>query len=418
MTETRVALLHPTGNGNVRQALASFLDAAVLHEYATTVGRSSDSPVPRLLPASIAGILSKRTYDLPKDKLRRRVREEVFRNILLRSPNRRLRRLGEPWQRFGIGWVSDELDKAYSRRLASGVDLPTVLMAYQGMGSRSFDSAVALGIPRVLEVTHAHWRVTEATYERSNQNDPDWATTITFPLGFAKREVDAQLKSASLVLSPSRQVTESLSGIVSRDRLLEVPYGCPPVLSSSSTRSFSGMEPLRVLYVGRVQAGKGLAQLARAKEALGTRIELTIIGAAPNVQSSALEGLLSSSRYLGTQSQSVVRSEMDRAHTFVMPSLVEGRSLAALEAMSAGLSMIVTPGSGVDDLVEIGAGIVVPSGDGNALTTAFEQLLSNPKLVEQFSSVATTIAQANGWETYRAGLLQALQTAAERRSSV
>lgn len=407
MNHRGIALLHPTGNANVRQAIEGFDTAGLLQEYATTVGRSTATPIPGWWPRSVAETLNKRSYDLPPERLSRRTREEVVRNLLLRSPARRIRRLAEPWQRFGINWVADRLDGSYATHLLRRSDRPRLLMAYQGMGSRSFDAAAHLAIPRLLEVTHAHWETTEAAYTTSIDRDPQWAGTISFPRQEGKSEVDEQLQSASLVLSPSRQVTASLSGRVPESRLMEVPYGCPDVAPSTTARAYDGATALRCLYVGRIQAGKGIAQLAHAQEVLGARMELTVIGAAPNTRSEALDSFLSASRYLGTQPREVVSREMERAQVFIMPSLVEGRSLAALEALSSGLAMVVTPGSGVDDLVEQGAGLVVPTGDAVALANALESIVDNPESVRQFSAEAISVARSNGWQLYRTSLLSA-----------
>jgi glycosyltransferase involved in cell wall biosynthesis len=69
--------------------------------------------------------------------------------------------------------------------------------------------------------------------------------------------------------------------------------------------------------------------------------------------------------------------------------------------------MIVTPGSGVDDLVEQGAGVVIPNGNASALQTAIESLIDEPLLVSAYSERAYQIAEGNGWDQYRRKLVSA-----------
>jgi len=58
---------------------------------------------------------------------------------------------------------------------------------------------------------------------------------------------------------------------------------------------------------------------------------------------------------------------------FVMPSVREGQSIAVLEAMRAGLAMVVSDGAGNPDAIG-DDGVVVPVGDSVALAAALSRL--------------------------------------------
>lgn len=394
------AILHPTGNSNVRMAARALFEMGTLDQLVTSIGRPLSRSFPLGVPHVLQQELRKRSYELPAEKIRQRRREEIIRNALLHAPVRRARRLAEPWSPFGVNWVARKVDQSFAASMPRRVGLRAV-MGYQGTSVVSFRRAEALGLARIIEVTHAHWRKTELIYDESEARDPEWSSTIARPSSAGRVEVDEQLSLATVVLSPSRQVTESLREVHPHLPILFNPYGCPPLQSGVREREWNGSTPLHVLFVGRLTAGKGMAALAAAVETLGNAITLTIVGARPNVESPALNRLLDKSRYLGTLPQAEVLAEMQRAHLFVLPSLVEGRSLAALEALSSGLPMIVTPGSGVDDLVELGAGKVVPSGDAAAFVHAIQEVLSERTLVRNYSERAIAIAAANGWDGYR-----------------
>lgn len=70
---------------------------------------------------------------------------------------------------------------------------------------------------------------------------------------------------------------------------------------------------------------------------------------------------------------------------FVLPSLSEGLSLALLEAMAAGLPVVATKVGGNAELVVEGeTGLLVPSKDASALSTALCRLLDSRETRERF----------------------------------
>src|SRR5258708_36895837 len=57
-----ILLSHPTGNANVRQALAALRQATLLDRFHTTVYWDSDWPINRWLPDSVRSELNRRSY--------------------------------------------------------------------------------------------------------------------------------------------------------------------------------------------------------------------------------------------------------------------------------------------------------------------------------------------------------------------
>ena len=222
------------------------------------------------------------------------------------------------------------------------------------------------------------------------------------------QEADVELGLANLVVVPSRQVAHSLTQLVPDDRIVLAPYGCPPVPSALTPILWDGVGPLRAVFVGRIESVKGVAHLSRAVASLAGRVELTMIGPVPASVGRAVETFLGSVRYLGRMPRSDVLAELGRNHVFVLPSLVEGRSLAVLEAVSVGLPIIVTPGSGTDDIAEAGAGWVVPARDSDAIAEVLERLISNPYLIEETSKAALVVATLSSWSRYTDCILEAL----------
>jgi glycosyltransferase involved in cell wall biosynthesis len=83
-----------------------------------------------------------------------------------------------------------------------------------------------------------------------------------------------------------------------------------------------------------------------------------------------------------------VASQLRRADAFVLPSLNENLPLALLQAMAAGLPCIATDVGGVRELLDAGAGILVPPGNVQALSEAMEQLVDEPRLAAALGAAA------------------------------
>jgi colanic acid/amylovoran biosynthesis glycosyltransferase len=84
-----------------------------------------------------------------------------------------------------------------------------------------------------------------------------------------------------------------------------------------------------------------------------------------------------------------VGEHLAAADVFVLPSLSEGISNAALEAMAAGLPVVVTDVGGMRELVRDGVdGLLVPPRDPPALAAALARLLTDPDLRADLSAGA------------------------------
>jgi glycosyltransferase involved in cell wall biosynthesis len=80
---------------------------------------------------------------------------------------------------------------------------------------------------------------------------------------------------------------------------------------------------------------------------------------------------------------------------FALPSLSEGLSVATIEAMAAGLPVVVTASGGPSDLVRHGeTGLMVPPGDASALSAAIAAIRGDPDLARRLGAAARRKAEA------------------------
>ena len=86
--------------------------------------------------------------------------------------------------------------------------------------------------------------------------------------------------------------------------------------------------------------------------------------------------------------RSDIEAQLRRADAFVLPSLNENLPLALLQAMAVGLPCIATDVGGVREVLDDGAGILVPPGSVQALIAAMDLLVSRPEVAAELGAAA------------------------------
>jgi glycosyltransferase involved in cell wall biosynthesis len=182
-------------------------------------------------------------------------------------------------------------------------------------------------------------------------------------------------------------------------KIVMLPYGirmaevvCP--LSKTAAKAALGLTGFCLGTIGRLEEQKGHRVLLAAIPALVSQIpDLQVILVGDGRQRGALEqqarelGIAPLVHFLGTRRDlALLYRAMD---VFVLPSLWEGLPLVLLKAMAAGLPVIATRVSGVEDVVQDGVnGCLVPPGDPAALAQAVLALQARPELWKPWGKAA------------------------------
>ncbi|MBN1765197.1 MAG: glycosyltransferase, partial [Sedimentisphaerales bacterium] len=142
-------------------------------------------------------------------------------------------------------------------------------------------------------------------------------------------------------------------------------------------------EKITLMFVGRLDPVKNIDLLLMATSHLQKdhNIQLLILGDGP--ERNKLESLKRKLNLDNTVYFIGPRRDVERwlkiADIFILPSKWEGFGLAALEAMAAGVPVIATDVTGLNDIIMDGqTGLLVPSDNDQQLSKVIDNLIKNP----------------------------------------
>ena len=188
---------------------------------------------------------------------------------------------------------------------------------------------------------------------------------------------------------------------------LTIPIIYNGVETDLFTPGVEASSTLRLLCVGRLIERKGQQHLLRAFAQLraypnAPALSLTLVGTGDN--EAALRRLADELQianavtFTGFVSREAMPAVYRQADIFVLPSQSEGMSIALLEALSAGLPVVVTATGGTEELVTPGEnGLVVAWADVVGLTTALQHLIAAPQLRKAMGAKSRACACSLAW---------------------
>ena len=304
----------------------------------------------------------------------------------------RVIRLKQPaWRRLGT-WRYMKALKRWLEAHRSGFDLVYVSMLKHSAYA-AISAARKCRFPVVLRAEGA-----------GLTGDVHWQ--LEAPFGY---RIKNRCMLADAIVAPSESIqAELIAAGYRRDRIHLISNGVPvppPRVSQSIEQARHALQqsnPLLHLppgakvavYTGRLHESKGLVTLLAAWQKVHTRRpndRLWIVGEGPLRESlvQRIQDLdLTGSAMLAGPFDSV-DEVLRAADLFVLPSEEEGMSIALLEAMAAGLSIVASDIPGNRALIDGDSqGLLVPPRDDEALAKAIERLLDNPDLAASLGNRA------------------------------
>ncbi len=170
-----------------------------------------------------------------------------------------------------------------------------------------------------------------------------------------------------------------------------------------------GLQPGRyVLFLGRFSPEKGCHLLVEAFEQLDTDVKLVMAGASSYCDEYSRELRTHASdqiRMLDWVSGATLDELLTNAMIFVLPSEMEGLSLALLDAMAAGLCVLTSDVAENREAIE-GAGFTFQRGSASDMAERLRFLIANPAVREAAGRNAKKkIEDQYQWEQISEGIL-------------
>ncbi|MFC1711792.1 glycosyltransferase family 4 protein [Patescibacteria group bacterium] len=162
------------------------------------------------------------------------------------------------------------------------------------------------------------------------------------------------IKYAAVVIVTSKKMQSSLEKKYSQVKLAYIPNGVniekfKPLKKSANKRQSSCVN---ILFVGRLEKQKNLANLLKAVFLLSKSYKLKIVFIGQGKLKAGLEKLAKTKKLDLTIINKVSHSQMPKyyqqADFFVLPSYLEGHPKALLEAMASGLPCLVSDYPGLE----------------------------------------------------------------------
>lgn len=289
-------------------------------------------------------------------------------------------------------------------RLASYVQ---AVIANYTVGLPAFRMVKARGGKAILNYPIAHHRYAQRLLQDEARREPEFAATLSGHEHSheltAQLNAECELADRILVGSTFARDTFVEEGIPA-EKLIIVPYGARMTLFTPSEKG-QHAKSFRVLFVGQIGQRKGVPYLLRAFKAFrGSGAELTLVGDFVNT-ALPFAPYRDIFTHISHVPQVMLREIYHRSDVFVFPTLLEGMPMVVVEAMAAGLPVIVTP-NGPGDIVRDGIdGFVVPIRDEHAIIDRLEYLRSHPAECKEMGKRARERALQYTWDAYCATAL-------------
>jgi sugar transferase (PEP-CTERM/EpsH1 system associated) len=170
-----------------------------------------------------------------------------------------------------------------------------------------------------------------------------------------------------------------------------LPAGYPFAATDWVVGTVGRQEPIKNQHL-LVEAFTRLKRLLPEQE----NLRLVLVGAGPLAAQLQAQidaaGLTQDCWLPGTRAD--IPQILRQLNCFVLPSLAEGTSCTLQEALATGLPIVATDVGGNAAVLTAGIGLLVPSGDAEAMAKAMQAVLQNPPSAEQLTQQrAATVAR-------------------------
>lgn len=172
--------------------------------------------------------------------------------------------------------------------------------------------------------------------------------------------------------------------------------------SPTADPAFSDANPV-ILYVGRLDRGKGVNDLIDAHARLDRLASLYLVGDGELEtelrKRVRVHGTEDRVTFLGPVNHEEIHRFYAACDVFCLPSYQEGFGIVNVEAAACGKPVVSTRLEGITEYLEHGEhGFLFEPGDVSGLTSSLERLIEDRKLRRQLGENAREMAQSYSWQ--------------------
>jgi glycosyltransferase involved in cell wall biosynthesis len=283
-------------------------------------------------------------------------------------------------------------------RRAPSTGLPTIVFAHSYTAREPFREAKSRGWMAVLgqiDPGEEHMQiVARAAHDHPEYGDAPEAPPASY---FSRWREECELADWIVVNSDwSREALERSGIPAAKLRVVPLPYE-PDAMTPAPRRiypdAFSTERPLRVLFVGTLSVGKGVASLLEAIELVADLpVEVKLVGPLA-MQLPSRFAAHPSIQWVGSVPRSEVMGHYRESDVLVFPSLSDGFGMAQVEAQGWGLPIIASRSCG--QVVRDGeSGILLSDVSAASIAAALRSVVERPDLLAGFARRAAAEARA------------------------
>ncbi|WP_168077282.1 glycosyltransferase [Caulobacter sp. SSI4214] len=251
--------------------------------------------------------------------------------------------------------LSYHADRALGRATKRYFDIsPTSMFLYSGYALESFRAARGTDVRKLLFLFHPHHKLISDILKADMDAYPQFRSSFEADLevsgSWRHHRADEELALADGVVAASGFSLKSAAYFGSTAPKYAVPY-FTEVAPNPEPYSLRSDGQARFLFVGQGIQRKGLHHLFMAWERAGLT-DATLTCVCSRMHKTIAEATPAGVQVKTNLSKEELQLEFDRAHVFVMPSLVEGFGLVYLEAQRRGAYVIGTTNTGLPDITQ------------------------------------------------------------------
>lgn len=223
----------------------------------------------------------------------------------------------------------------------------------------------------------------------------------------------SELKNCDYFLAPCLFVKRTLLFCgIREDRIIQLPLGVDTnMFPMKDYRIKKSSDKLKLLFVGRVEPGKGIYYLLEAIRALSDfKIEMTVVGSI-YCNMEELRGLNENVIFAGSKMKTEMPAIYQNADVLIAPSLWEGFGFTILEAMSSGVPVIGSRDSAAETiLTNFKDGFVIDPCSVKEIVDKIIWFNNNRQGLSVMGRNARLTAEKYSWKSYEKNITVAIRT--------